>query len=256
MDPIAFYVFGFPVRWYALAYIFGILGGGFIAKKFAKSIGNFEENLIDIFINYAVIGIVVGGRLGHVIFYEPEYFYSNPIEIIQVWHGGMSFHGGFIGILVSTYLFCKKYKIKFLRFCDVLAIASPLGLFLGRISNFINGELIGKESNTFLAINSVDNVSRHPAQLYEAFFEGIILLFIMLALSIFGWGREKPGRLAGFFCVWYSASRIICEFFKEPDTHFNYLVINAIGITLGQLLSIPLLITGIYLVFNNSLRKF
>lgn len=255
MDPVAFYIFGFPIRWYALAYVFGILGGVFIAKRFAKKIGGFETEFIDYFINYAVLGIIIGGRLGHVFFYEPYYFFQNPVEILKVWHGGMSFHGGLIGIIVASLLFCRKHKISFLRFCDVIAIASPFGLFLGRIANFINGELFGRATDCSLfAIKCADGVYRHPSQLYEAFCEGVLLFFIVLFFGI----KEaenvkvKRGLVAGVFCIGYAVSRIFCEIFREPDSDFNYELLAATGITLGQLLSLPILLLGWYLIRNSK----
>lgn len=250
IDPVAFCIFGLPIRWYSLAYIFGILICAFISKKYANRIGNFKPEKIDQFLNYAIIGIIIGGRLGHVLFYELNYYLDNIFEIIKIWEGGMSFHGGLIGVIFSIYIFTKRHKINFLAFCDVLSISTPIGLFLGRIANFINGELFGRQSNCVFAITALDGVSRHPSQLYEAFSEGLVAVVIMsFALQIQINKGIRTGVLSGTFCVCYAIFRYICEFFREPDTLLNYSIFGSLGITIGQILSIPMLILGIFLIF-------
>ncbi len=253
LDPVAFEVFGLPVRWYSLAYIFGILICSFVSKKYTECIGYFPPEKIDKFLNYAVIGIIVGGRLGHVLFYESNYYSANFVEIFKIWEGGMSFHGGFIGMVCSIFLFTKNHKINFLAFCDVLSISAPIGLFLGRIANFINGELFGTESSCIFAVIAIDGISRHPSQLYEAFLEGVVLFIVMLiTLRIQIRRNLQFGMLSGVFCIGYAVFRFICEFFKEPDTLLNYSILGNFGITIGQILSIPMLFVGIYLLFLST----
>lgn len=247
-DPVFFYCFGYPIRWYALAYIVGIFLGAHIAKKAAQKLKIFDEKYIDLFINWIVIGIILGGRIGHVLFYDLEFFVNNPLEIIKVWNGGMSFHGGLIGVIISCILFCKKYPIKLLNLLDVLSLAAPIGLFFGRIANFVNGELYGKIWNSQFAFYFSDNLPRHPSQLYEAFSEGIVLFIA----EYFAYKKMpyRDGALSGIFCVIYAISRIICEIFREPDTGLNYIILSNTGLTIGQFLSIPLFCIGVFLIYK------
>ena len=171
-DPVAFQIFSFEIRWYSLAYIFGIVFGWLYCKK--KLIK--DERLLNLFddlIAYLIIGIIIGGRLGYVIFYNFNYYLNNFSEILMVWNGGMSFHGGLIGVVLATTIFCKKHKINSYIFLDLIALAAPIGLFLGRLANFINSELYGRETDVFCSVKfvAIDNISRHPSQIYEAIFE-------------------------------------------------------------------------------------
>ena len=179
-DPVALEIFSFEIRWYSLAYIFGIILGWVYCKKFLIR-DNKIAILFDDLISYLIIGIIIGGRLGYVIFYNLNYYSENIFEIFMIWKGGMSFHGGVIGVVISTYYFSKKNNINIFSFLDLIALSAPIGIFLGRISNFINSELYGTETNFFLGVKfeKVDNLIRHPSQIYEAFFEGIVL-FILL----------------------------------------------------------------------------
>ena len=180
-DPVAFSVFSFEIRWYSLAYIFGILIGWYLSKKYFIDNEKVKETFDD-YITYVILGIIIGGRLGYVIFYDLSYFLDNPIEILQIWNGGMSFHGGLLGVILSSIIFAKSKKIEVFEYLDVIAIVTPIGLFFGRIANFINSELYGKSTEVFWSVKflKVDNINRHPSQLYEAFLEGIILFIILI----------------------------------------------------------------------------
>ena len=180
-DPVAFTILSLEIRWYSLAYIFGILIGWYLSKKFFidndKIKGAFDD-----YITYVIVGIILGGRLGYVFFYDFSYYFNNPLEIFQIWNGGMSFHGGLLGVILASILFSKSKNLDVFEFLDVIAIVTPVGLFLGRIANFINSELYGKATEVIWSVKflKVDEIYRHPAQLYEAFLEGIVLLFMSL----------------------------------------------------------------------------
>jgi phosphatidylglycerol---prolipoprotein diacylglyceryl transferase len=245
-DPIAFQLFSFEIRWYSLAYIIGILFGWLYCKK--KLIK--DPNLLDIFddyITYLIIGIILGGRIGYVLFYNLEYYLENPIEIIMIWNGGMSFHGGLIGIVISSKLFSNRYKIKQFIFLDLVALSAPFGIFFGRIANFINSELYGRETDVPWAVQFVliDSVNRHPSQLYEAFLEGVILFFILNYFLKKNY-LKKPGQISGLFLIFYSLFRFCIEFFRFPDPQIGYLFLN---LTLGQLISAVFFIIGAFLFF-------
>jgi len=184
--------------------------------------------------------------LGYVIFYDLSYFLDNPIEILQIWNGGMSFHGGLLGVILSSIIFAKSKKIEVFEYLDVIAIVTPIGLFFGRIANFINSELYGKSTEVFWSVKflKVDNISRHPSQLYEAFLEGIIL-FIILIYFKSNKKNKSHGFLSGIFLIFYSIFRFISEFFRVPDPQIGYLVLN---LTLGQLISFVFLLFGLILV--------
>ena len=244
-DPVAFSVFSFEIRWYSLAYIFGILIGWYLSKKYFIDNEKVKETFDD-YITYVILGIIIGGRLGYVIFYDLSYFLDNPIEILQIWNGGMSFHGGLLGVILSSIIFAKSKKIEVFEYLDVIAIVTPIGLFFGRIANFINSELYGKSTEVFWSVKflKVDNISRHPSQLYEAFLEGIIL-FIILIYFKSNKKNTNHGFLSGSFLIFYSIFRFISEFFRVPDPQIGYLVLN---LTLGQLISFVFLLFGLILV--------
>ena len=195
-DPVAFEFLTFEIRWYSLSYIAGIILAWIYIKKFILKETEYSKYIDDL-ISYVIIGVIIGGRLGYVIFYNFEYYINNPLEILMIWTGGMSFHGGVLGVIISTYLFCKKNKLGTFYFLDLISLSAPIGIFLGRIANFINSELYGTRTDFFLAVifEKVDTVSRHPSQLYEAFFEGIIL-FILLNLIYKKYINHKPGVLS------------------------------------------------------------
>ena len=249
IDPVAFYVFDLPVRWYALAYIVSIFVGGWVAEMAASRLCRVDKKYINPLINWLVVGIIIGGRLGHVIFYEPDFFFGNPVEILKLWHGGMSFHGGVIGVVIACILFCRKNAINVLDVFDVIAVATPIGLFLGRIANFINGELYGKVWSSEYAFYFSDNLPRHPVQLYEAVLEGAVILLIELIMCFYTRNKPARGHLSGVFCLLYACFRWMCEYFKEADSLVNDSILQATGISVGQYLSIPMFLVGVYLVY-------
>ena len=245
-DPVAFSIFSLEFRWYSLAYIAGILIGWVYCKK--KLIKDQKIlDLFDDFITYAILGIIVGGRIGYVLFYNIEYFLNNPIEILFVWNGGMSFHGGLIGVIIASNLFSKLNKVNTFIFLDLVSLSAPIGIFFGRIANFINSELYGTPTEVPWSVKfiAVDDINRHPSQLYEAFLEGIVLFF-MLQFILKKNFAKKTGQISCLFLVLYSFFRIITEFFRTPDLHIGYLFFN---LTLGQLISAVFLSIGLALYF-------
>lgn len=241
----------FSIRYYSVAYILGIVFAWILIKKFSKyqNVINFDkENISDDFFYYAVIGILLGGRLGYVLFYNFFYYLQHPLEIFYVWQGGMSFHGGFVGASISAYYFCKKNKIDFFRFCDILSVVSPIGLFFGRIANFINMELYGKQTNVpwAMVFPYSDMQPRHPSQLYEALLEGAILFLIMLSITL-KTKLKKKYLNTGVFLILYSSFRFFIEFFREPDIQIGYILKY---FTMGQLLCLPMLFAGIFFLLK------
>ncbi len=250
-DPIAFNLFVFEIRWYSLAYIFGILFGWFYCKKFLIK-DKVISSLFDDLITYLIIGIILGGRLGYVLFYALKYYSQNFIEIFFIWEGGMSFHGGLIGVMVATYLYSKKHKINKYIFLDLISVSAPIGLFFGRIANFVNGELVGKATNGSWGIiyPQIDDVPRHPSQLYECFLEGIIL-FIILNLIYFK-KNYKTGTASYAFLFFYGIFRFISEIFREPDAHLGFLIGS---LSMGMFLSLLMIILSIILFYRINESK-
>ncbi|WP_456386593.1 prolipoprotein diacylglyceryl transferase [Profundibacter sp.] len=263
--------FAFTLRWYALAYIIGIIIGFRIMLRAVRSPQLWRDNtapttpeLLEAFLTWAVLGIILGGRLGFVMFYQPAYYLQNPAEILQVWNGGMSFHGGFMGVVIASLIFCKKHGIKMLGFGDLMAMAAPMGLLLGRLANFNSAELWGRPSTLPWAVifpgtaaqdcpDVIGLCARHPSQLYEALMEGLILGALILLLA---WRRgwlKKPGQLMGLFIMGYGVSRFIVEFFRQADAQFititnpmGYVMqFGEFGITKGQQLSLPMIAIGL-----------
>ena len=255
LDPVLF-DFGFiAIRWYSLAYIFGIIFGWWFGKKIIVHISKsfeFKFNVKDFddLITYIIISLIVGGRIGYVVFYNFGYYLSNPFEIIKIWEGGMSFHGALIGIILGTYLFSLKKNIPTFFLLDIIACVSPIGIFLGRIANFINGELVGKVTTLPWGVifPAIDMLPRHPSQLYEALLEGVIL-FLILNTLIFK-KKYKIGTCSYLFMIFYGVLRIVSEFFREPDIQIGYLF-NLFS--LGTILSFLMILSG--LVIMNILRK-
>ena len=255
LDPVLI-DFGFMViRWYSLAYIFGIILGWWLGKKIIKHILqhinlNFNIKEFDNLITYLIISIIIGGRLGYVIFYNLGFYINNPLDVIKVWQGGMSFHGALLGIIIGTYLFSKKKGVPTFFLLDIIACVSPIGIFLGRLANFINGELVGKVTTVSWGVifPAIDSLPRHPSQLYEAILEGAVLFLILNSL-IFR-RRYKMGTCSYLFLIYYGIFRIISEFFRQPDPQIGYLF-NLFS--MGTLLSFLMIIAG--LVILNILRK-
>jgi len=253
-DPIAFSIGPLVVRWYALAYIVGLIGGWRLCMALARRYtGTPKAELFDDFLTWAVVGVIFGGRLGYVLFYNLEQYVDTPLEIIKVWHGGMSFHGGMLGVILATYLFTRTKKIPFFAFSDILACVTPLGLGFGRLANFVNGELYGRETTVPWGIVFPNGgpVTRHPSQLYEAALEGILLFVTMLALVHQQKIRAHKGLLSGLFLILYGLLRFGIEFFREPDPQLGFLFAGA---TMGQILCIPMVIAGSFIVLW-SLKK-
>ena len=251
-DPVAFTILSLEIRWYSLAYIFGILIGWYLSKKFFIDNDKIKEAFDD-YITYVIVGIILGGRLGYVFFYDFSYYFNNPLEIFQIWNGGMSFHGGLLGVILASILFSKSKNLDFFEFLDVIAIVTPVGLFLGRIANFINSELYGKATEVIWSVKflKVDEIYRHPSQLYEAFLEGIVLFVILTFVK----KRSKnlnPGYISGIFLIFYSIFRFICEFYRVPDEQIGYLLLN---LTLGQIISIIFLAIGITIFSLKNEKK-
>jgi phosphatidylglycerol:prolipoprotein diacylglycerol transferase len=243
-DPVAFQIFSIEFRWYSLAYIMGILLGWIYCKK--KIINNPKIlDLFDDFITYVILGIIIGGRIGYVLFYNLQYYIENPIEIFYVWNGGMSFHGGLIGVILATQIFSKNNKSNPFIFLDLVSLSAPIGIFFGRLANFINSELYGTPAEIPWSVKFIliDNINRHPSQLYEAFFEGIVLFFIMG----YFYNKDyinKPGLLSSLFLIFYSFFRFLTEFFRSPDPHIGYLFLN---LTMGQIISVIFMVLGLIL---------
>jgi|TARA_B110001450_G_C17651670_1_gene493550 phosphatidylglycerol:prolipoprotein diacylglycerol transferase len=248
-DPIAFQIFSLEIRWYSLAYIMGILLGWLYCKKKLINDKNLL-NLFDDFVTYLIFGIILGGRFAYIIFYNLGYYLDNPLEILMIWNGGMSFHGGLIGVVIAASLFSRKHKINKFIFLDLVALTAPIGIFFGRIANFINSELYGRETDVFWSVKFVviDDINRHPSQLYEAFLEGIIL-FLVLRFFLKKDYLKKPGQISSLFLIFYSIFRFVVEFFRSPDPQIGYLILN---FTIGQLISIIFLIFGLGLFLNKK----
>ena len=248
-DPVAFQIFTLEIRWYSLAYIAGILIGWSLSKKIFISTEKIKENFDD-YLTYLILGIIIGGRLGYVFFYNFGYYSQNLNEIIMIWQGGMSFHGGLLGVILATFLFAKKNNHNPFEYLDVVALVSPIGIFFGRIANYINSELYGIETKMPWAVKfiKVDDLSRHPSQLYEAALEGLILFIILLYFRYKGF-LKIPGTMSGIFLTFYSFFRFIVEFFRVPDEQFGYLFFN---LTMGQIISLIFFIVGIYLIFKKN----
>tara|TARA_B100001989_G_C24421799_1_gene404384 strand:+ start:77 stop:862 length:786 start_codon:yes stop_codon:yes gene_type:complete len=254
LDPVLV-DFGFiAIRWYSLAYIFGIIIGWWYGKKIIlKKNEAFSSGInikdFDDLITYLIFAIIFGGRFGYILFYNFEYFILNPIEILKIWKGGMSFHGALIGIILTTIIFSAKRKIKTFIFLDIIACVSPIGILLGRIANFINGELVGKITNVYWGVvfPKIDNLVRHPSQLYEAILEGI-LLFIIINFIYFK-KNYKIGNCSSFFLIFYGIFRIFAEFFREPDIQVGYLFGP---ISMGMLLSALMIFAGTIIYFKKN----
>jgi phosphatidylglycerol:prolipoprotein diacylglycerol transferase len=255
LNPIALDLGFLQVHWYSLAYIAGILLGWYYLTRLIDRPGApMARRHADDFVFYATLGILVGGRLAYVFFYQPEIL-LHPLDIFKLWQGGMSFHGGALGVSVGILYLARKNGLSWLRIHDYIACCAPFGLFFGRIANFVNGELWGRPTDVPWAIifpGAPDGLPRHPSQLYEAGLEGLVL---GLVLAFFFWrtdARNQPGKLVGIFLLGYGLSRFIIEFFREPDAQLGTL---SWGLTMGQTLTVPMLIGGVYLIATASKRK-
>lgn len=247
IDPIAFQIGPFILRWYALAYMAGLIGGWQILRRLSKNPKSpVSATQLDQLLNAVLFGVIVGGRLGYVIFYKPLDYLSDPLAIVRIWEGGMSFHGGFIGVIIATYLFARKHHIALWRLSDMVALVAPLGLFFGRIANFINGELYGRVTShpVGMVFPTGGPEARHPSQLYEAGLEGIILGTVFALLWRFGMAQRYPGLLVALFLIGYGMARFIVEFAREPDSHIGLYDLGFISLSHGQLLCLPMILIG------------
>ncbi len=248
IDPIAIQIGPIAIRWYALAYIAGLILGWKYCVMLARRQPYFIEikRLEDVLV-WAALGVILGGRLGYVLFYKPVFFLNNPIEIFTIWHGGMSFHGGLIGVMVASLIFAKLNGISILALADCLACATPIGLFFGRLANFINGELVGRVTDVRWGIifPHAGPLPRHPSQIYEAGLEGIVLFTVLSIIALGTNARKTPGLICGIFILGYGITRSFAEMFRAPDAHIGYIFEI---LTMGQILSFPMIVAGIVMV--------
>ena len=251
-DPVAFQIMSFEIRWYSLAYILGIIIGWILCKKiFIKNLDINQK--FDDYITYIIIGIIIGGRLGYVLFYNFNYYINNIVDIFKIWQGGMSFHGGLLGILVASIFFAKKNNQDAFVYTDLVSLVAPIGIFFGRLANFINSELYGKVTEVPWAVTfvQVDNLLRHPSQLYEAIFEGIILFILLLYFRNKNF-LAKPGLISGLFLIFYSVFRLCIEFFRVPDEQIGYLIFN---LSMGQIISLVFIMIGTIIFYLKNETK-
>ena len=248
INPVIVTFGALEIKWYGLAYLFGILFGYLIIQKIHSGIANSKKALDDLFV-YSAVGIIIGGRLGYVVFYAPEFFLNSPLQILKTWEGGMSFHGGLMGLVSAIYFVCKKHQQNFFYTIDRIACVAPIGIFFGRIANFINAELYGRVTDApWGIIFPGEYLPRHPSQLYEAATEGLLLFIIMMFLYNYTNLKNSYGRLSGLFLLFYGFFRISIENYREPDQQIGYFF-NML--TMGQLLTFPMIILGICLFLKN-----
>ena len=253
IDPVLIEIGPFAIRWYALSYILGLV----LAWRYCRALTKrppqaMTAEAFDDFLLWATLGVVLGGRLGYVVFYQPGFFLEHPGRIFALWQGGMSFHGGLIGVLVAIGLFARKRGLHYFTVADIVGAATPIGLFLGRVANFINGELFGRPSDVPWAMVFPHGgpAPRHPSQLYEAGLEGLLLFAVLYGLVRLGW-LERTGAISGCFLIGYGLARGFVELFREPDAHLGFLF----GfVTMGQLLSLPLILAGLAILFWSRRR--
>lgn len=248
IDPVALQLGPLAIRWYALAYIAGIVIAWRVLVAIAKRPGaRITPAQVDDFLIWGTVGIILGGRLGYVLFYQPGHYLGHPLEALAVWQGGMSFHGGLVGVLLAILAFCHWRKVPLLYFADLVALVAPIGIFFGRIANFINGELYGRvtESGLGMVFPGGGPLPRHPSQLYEAALEGLLLFLLLLVARATVARRFGDGFLTGLFLAGYAVARMVAELFREPDAFLGFIVG---GVTMGQILSLPMLLAGIVLL--------
>lgn len=245
-DPIALQLGPLAIHWYGLMYLIGFLGGLWLGKWRVRQHpqSGWQETEVDDLLFYAALGVILGGRLGYVVFYQPSYFLSHPLEVLYLWQGGMSFHGGFLGVLAAMLFFARKTGKRWLAIMDFVAPLVPLGLGAGRMGNFINGELWGRATDLpwGMVFPQVDGIARHPSQLYEFALEGVVLFLILWLYS----RKPRPvGTISALFLIGYGSFRFLVEFTREPD---SYLGLLSLGLSMGQWLSLPMVIAGLWLL--------
>jgi phosphatidylglycerol:prolipoprotein diacylglycerol transferase len=252
IDPVLLHLGPLAIRWYALAYICGLLAGWWLVRRIVvderywRGAPRPSAESIDDLLVYCALGVVIGGRLGNVLFYDPGYYLAHPLEILMVWHGGMAFHGGMLGALAGVLLFARRYRIPWLTVLDIVCLVAPIGIFLGRIANFIKPELWGRPTDAPWAMifPGSDGLPRHPSQLYEAALEGAANFGALWVLARRG-GLMRPGLLTGAFGLIYGVARIVCEFFRDPDPNLEKL---GHGLTMGMVLSAPMVVIGLAMI--------
>jgi len=255
LDPVALQLGPLALRWYSLAYIVGILAAWWLLIRMVRRPGSpMTAKHVDDIITWATLGVILGGRLGYVLFYNPGQYLDDPLAALKLWEGGMSFHGGLAGVIFAIVVYARSQGLSSLRILDYVAVVSPIGLFLGRMANFINGELWGRPTDGTWGIIFPDAgpEPRHPSQLYEAALEGLLLLVVLKLLFWLTDARLKPGLLGGIFVLGYGLSRFMIEFFREPDAQLGVL---SFGLTMGQTLSLPLIAAGLYLLISVGRRE-
>ena len=251
LNPIAFSLFNFKVYWYSLSYVFGFIFSYYYVKFILnKDFLNINFKIFEDFLGWAVLGVIFGGRIGYVIFYNLNFYLENPIEILKIWQGGMSFHGGLIGVILSIFLFSKSKKINFFDLLNLVSSCAPIGLFLGRLANFVNRELIGRPTNSNWGVLFFeDDVLRHPSQIYEAIFEGLVIFIVIFYII-----KRKYYtyiNIYSLFLVMYGIFRFTIEFYREPDSHLGFIFLN---ISMGQLLCLPMIIIGLIFLRKKNVR--
>ncbi|MEA1937788.1 MAG: prolipoprotein diacylglyceryl transferase [Pseudomonadota bacterium] len=254
IDPIAFQLGPLAVRWYALAYLAGFVASWAWLKRIVRSTGGKpDERDIDDFLTWAVIGVILGGRLGYVMIYNSAHYLTHPAEILMIWRGGMSFHGGLLGVLIVLWIFSHRRGYGFFTIGDPLVCVAPVGLFFGRLANFVNGELFGRPTDgPFGVVFPGESFARHPSQLYEALLEGVLLLILMMTARRYPFFRDRPGALSGLFFVGYSLVRFTVEFVRMPDSQIGFVIGP---LTMGHLLSIPMTAFGLWLMLRFCVDK-
>jgi phosphatidylglycerol:prolipoprotein diacylglycerol transferase len=252
-DPVAVHLGPLAIRWYALSYIVGLLAGWrychYLTRRPPHTV---NKPQLDDFLLWATLGVVLGGRVGFILFYNLPYYIDHPLHIFTVWQGGMSFHGGLVGVILAMIFFARRRGLPFFALADIVACAAPIGLFLGRLANFVNGELVGRPTDVPWAVlfpvpgrPDLPPVARHPSQIYEAFLEGIVLFAVLFLLVRFTAAKGRLGVLSGVFLIGYGISRIVAELFREPDVQLGFLFG---GVTMGQVLSVPMIVMGVLFV--------
>jgi len=251
-DPVAFQIMSFEIRWYSLAYILGIVIGWILCKKIFIKKSDIREKFDD-YITYLIIGVIIGGRIGYIVFYNFSYYLDNFLDIFKIWQGGMSFHGGLLGVIVSSFIFAKKNNQNPFVYLDQVSLVAPVGIFFGRLANFINSELYGTVSDVPWSVIfiKVDNLSRHPSQLYEAILEGLILFIILIYFTNKNY-LNKPGLVSGLFLIFYSIFRFFIEFFRVPDEQIGYLILS---LTMGQIISLVFASIGMAIFYLKNENK-
>ena len=255
LDPVALQIGPLALRWYSLAYIVGIVAGWWLLLRMVRRPGSpMTAKHVDDLVTWCTLGVILGGRLAYVIFYNPSQYLQNPMDVFKLWEGGMSFHGGLAGVILAIFLYARSQGLSALRILDYVAVVTPIGLLLGRFANFVNGELWGRPTDGTWGIIFPDAGPdpRHPSQLYEAALEGALLLIVLTFLF---WGtraRLKPGLLGGVFILGYGLSRFAIEFFREPDAQLGVL---SFGLTMGQVLTLPMILAGLWLLATLNRRE-